>query len=88
MHIAHPHATARVCLIGAQVASFIPAGHQDALWSSGATSYDPKGMFRGGIPICWPWFGRGEVGAPFHGCARLLRWTVTSVDLSPDRTEL
>ena len=27
----------------------------------------------GGLPICWPWFGKAE-GRPKHGLARYLRW--------------
>ncbi len=29
----------------------------------------------GGVPICWPWFGRRE-GAPKHGLARYATWTL------------
>ena len=27
----------------------------------------------GGLPICWPWFGKRE-GCPKHGLARYLKW--------------
>jgi glucose-6-phosphate 1-epimerase len=36
---------------------------------------------RGGVPICFPWFGPGRNGdrSPAHGFARLTPWTLTSV---------
>lgn len=35
---------------------------------------------RGGIPLCWPWFGAAPAGAerPQHGYARTLEFSVTS----------
>ena len=30
---------------------------------------------RGGVPICWPWFGSKE-GAPSHGFARTNKWNL------------
>lgn len=36
----------------------------------------PKAI-RGGIPVCWPWFGPKE-GKPQHGCVRTREWTVVS----------
>src|SRR5262249_41726483 len=37
---------------------------------------------RGGVPICFPWFGAkaGDPHAPAHGYARPLPWTLRSVD--------
>jgi glucose-6-phosphate 1-epimerase len=36
--------------------------------------FDGKAALRGGIPICWPWFGR--IAAPAHGFARNSEWTL------------
>ncbi len=38
---------------------------------------------KGGIPICWPWFGAdtGNAKNPDHGFARNNFWTVSSVDV-------
>jgi len=33
------------------------------------------GEIHGGVPICWPWFGKGtKEGLPKHGLVRYLRW--------------
>lgn len=34
---------------------------------------------RGGVPVCWPWFGpAAQQGLPAHGFARNLPWTLKS----------
>ncbi len=69
-------AQARVLLDGAQVVSWIPAGHSDdRLFVSRRAERGPGRSARGGIPICFPQFG--PFGAlPQHGFARSVRWRV------------
>lgn len=38
------------------------------------------GEVHGGVPICWPWFGRKAGDLPIHGLARYAQWTVTGTD--------
>ena len=38
---------------------------------------------RGGVPICFPWFG-GREGEPSHGFARILSWEVAETVAAPD----
>jgi glucose-6-phosphate 1-epimerase len=40
----------------------------------------------GGLPICWPWFGKAE-GRPKHGLARYLRWRLVR-RIGKNRVEL
>ncbi len=72
-----PGAHARISLYGAQVVAYRPDRTQaDLLFMSDRAIYRDGKALRGGIPICWPWFGpspAGEVG-PAHGFARLRRW--------------
>lgn len=70
-------ARAAISLFGAQLLSYAPAGHEDLLWVSPATSRPPRPI-RGGVPVCWPWFGRQGVdpGAAQHGIARTAAWRV------------
>ncbi|MEW6867007.1 D-hexose-6-phosphate mutarotase [Trueperella pyogenes] len=60
---------------GAQVTSWVVEG-QDALWVSSCARFEEGQGVRGGVPICFPWFGLGRTGAarPKHGTARLTHW--------------
>ncbi|MBU2871947.1 D-hexose-6-phosphate mutarotase [Colwellia sp. E2M01] len=55
--ITHAHCTAVVSLYGGHVLSFTPTGHKDIFWLSEQASYQKGKAIRGGIPLCWPWFG-------------------------------
>lgn len=70
-----PHARARVALQGAQVLTWQPNGQKPVLWVSGATQYVPGKAVRGGVPVCWPWFGARD-GLPAHGFVRTRLWEV------------
>lgn len=77
--ITNPYAKADISLYGAQVLSFIPNGQKDILWMSPQCIYEAGKPMRGGIPVCFPWFGphTGDSRKPLHGFARLLTWDVT-----------
>jgi len=68
--------TAEIYLHGAHVTSWVPAGQQPVVWLSAASRFDAGSAIRGGVPICFPWFGAraGHPGAPQHGFARLSDW--------------
>ncbi len=74
------YGTAIVALHGAQVLSWIPTGQRDVFWLS-PTSRPAPAAIRGGIPICWPWFGKQgmPIGAMQHGPVRNRPWEVVSV---------
>jgi glucose-6-phosphate 1-epimerase len=74
-------AHAEMYLHGAHVTHFQPAGQQPVLWMSKASLFEPNKPIRGGVPICFPWFGprEGDSKAPAHGFARLLEWSVESI---------
>lgn len=74
IRIQHPKAEAGISLFGGHVLSFKPQGQEDIIWMSPQAIYDGKTALRGGIPICWPWFGR--IAAPAHGFARSTEWTL------------
>ncbi len=61
---------------GAHVASWKPAGQDEVLWMSDNSVFSPDKAIRGGVPICFPWFGPGRSGdrTPAHGFARLSEW--------------
>lgn len=50
-------ATAEVFLQGAQITRYQRIGEIPTLFLSQACEYQQGSALRGGIPICWPWFG-------------------------------
>ncbi len=76
-----------IYLHGAHVASWRPAGApRDILWMSAKSHFASGKPIRGGVPICFPWFGakKNEPAAPAHGFARLKEWTLDAVEEAPD----
>lgn len=69
---------------GAHALSFIPKGEKDLFWMSEATFFEKGKAIRGGIPICFPWFGPHltDKTKPQHGFARLSEWSVDEVQES------
>lgn len=84
-------ATARICLMGAHVLSYTPAGQEDLLFISEKSEYSQTGKaIRGGVPICWPWFGpAAQSGVPgattAHGFIRQFMWKFAGVREISDR---
>lgn len=74
--IANRHAEAQVYLHGAQVMHFQPRGEKPVLWASPTTVYADGKNLRGGVPVCWPWFGPHpfEPKLPAHGIVRTRAW--------------
>lgn len=56
--IEHPLFSATLLLQGAQLIEFSPSNtEKNLLWLSDSVEYKQGKPLRGGIPICWPWFG-------------------------------
>ena len=77
---------AHVFLHGGHVSHFQPKGERPVLWLSGASRFERDRPIRGGVPVCFPWFGpkAGAPEAPMHGFARILAWAVARVTREPD----
>ncbi|HET7723049.1 MAG TPA: D-hexose-6-phosphate mutarotase [Propionibacteriaceae bacterium] len=84
-----PRSVAEVYDYGAHVWSWRLDG-QPVLWQSDSSMYERGKPLRGGVPICWPWFGPGRTGdmSPAHGLARISDWTLTDQRETPDGTQL
>ena len=70
-------AVARIALQGAHVDWWRPkSSKQDVLWLSSNALYQKGRSIRGGVPICWPWFGKHPTDGSFcvHGFARVIPW--------------
>lgn len=73
----HPQVKASIALQGAHLLSWQPKGEQQVLWLSDKTAFHKGTPLRGGVPVCWPWFGPAEDPAlPAHGFARNLPWSL------------
>ena len=75
-------AEAEVYLHGAHVTRWRPAGHDDVLFVSSESRYSPDKAIRGGVPLCFPWFGAHgtDPEAPAHGFARVSTWSLESAE--------
>jgi glucose-6-phosphate 1-epimerase len=85
VELATPASLCSVALHGAQVLSFQPRGGRDWLWLSGKARWNVGSALRGGIPLCFPWFGphATEPGFPAHGFARTRLWRLVGVEEMP-----
>ena len=74
-------ATAEVYLHGAHVTHYQLASKPPALFLSEKAIFQPGKAIRGGVPICFPWFGdrEGHPESPAHGFARTMEWEVERV---------
>ncbi|MDX1352191.1 MAG: D-hexose-6-phosphate mutarotase [Thiomicrorhabdus sp.] len=80
IHIENQFAKATITTYGASVLSFIPHGQREVLWVSDTAVYDGSKPVRGGVPVCWPWFGAAkQTGLPAHGFVRNMVWQVDKV---------
>lgn len=84
--IATPACRAVLSQQGAQVLEFQAAGKPPLLWQSPWATREPGKAIRGGIPLCFPWFGPHptDSGKPAHGFARQRDWTLSDVRQAPD----
>ena len=75
-------ADAEIYLQGAHVTHFQPRGGKPVLFMSAKSWFEPGKPIRGGVPICFPWFGPRQDGKPgaAHGFARLLEWELTAAE--------
>lgn len=75
-------ARTEIGLLGATVLSYVPVGGKETIFVSRDAVRDGVTSVRGGIPLCFPWFGwgyRDEPMKPRHGYARSATWKVESV---------
>ncbi|MGB3786486.1 MAG: D-hexose-6-phosphate mutarotase [Phormidesmis sp.] len=77
------HAKAKISVYAGQVLSFQPAGaDEDLMFVSENAYYKTGKATKGGIPICWPWFGPDPegLGRASHGFVRNRMWTLLSTE--------
>jgi glucose-6-phosphate 1-epimerase len=95
LHIQHPKCFAEICLQGAQLTQFQATNKEPLIWLSPTAEYKLGTGLRGGIPVCWPWFGAlnknpEAVQNSFsatdmaHGFARTQLWSLNSINESEE----
>ncbi|MDE2310457.1 MAG: D-hexose-6-phosphate mutarotase [Betaproteobacteria bacterium] len=86
VRIANRHAQSTIALQGAHIMAFQPNAEAPLVWLSPAAKLAPGKSIRGGVPVCWPWFGAHatESGFPAHGFARTVPWQMAASIALPD----
>ena len=98
VEVRHPLFKARIFLQGAQLTQFAPDQEPNWLWLSDEAVFKPGQAIRGGIPLCWPWFGVPDRNPPevrkrilsgaSHGFARTALWKLEDVRESAREVEV
>jgi glucose-6-phosphate 1-epimerase len=87
--IANKYGTAEIALMGANVLSYRPTGHSPVLFRPAKRDYNRGESFHGGIPLCWPQFGKMfSKELPGHGFARFMVFEVRGSRYTEDMTEI
>ena len=86
IEISTDQAEAKVCLQGAHLMSWRPISQErPVVWLSREARPAPGKSIRGGVPVCWPWFGPHETDSsyPAHGFARTTPWELIGTSADP-----
>ena len=86
---------------GAQILSYQEDDKPPLIWLSEQAAYKRGQGVRGGVPVCWPWFGNLQrnpqavqamhlqpAAAPAHGLVRNLDWQLQGIDSRDDGIHL
>ena len=82
---------ASLSLQGAQLTHFQPAAQSaPLLWLSPRARHAAQRPIRGGVPVCWPWFGAhaSDTSLPLHGYARVAPWELIDSACVDGRVQL
>tara|TARA_R110001583_G_scaffold41891_1_gene133148 strand:- start:45077 stop:45991 length:915 start_codon:yes stop_codon:yes gene_type:complete len=85
--ISNQYAKATISTYAGQIVSYQPHGQaEDLFFLSNKAIYQEGKAIRGGVPICWPWFGDDTSGfeRPPHGFVRNQQWQVKSTETLED----
>jgi glucose-6-phosphate 1-epimerase len=79
-------AEGEIYLHGAHVTSWKPAESSEVLFMSRNSLFQDGKPIRGGVPVCFPWFGPNAANpkAPAHGFVRTRGWQVKTIEKSGD----
>ena len=83
INITTGRSTAEIYLHGAHITGFQKNGEPPLLFMSRLSQFAAGKAIRGGVPICFPWFGQRE-GDVMHGFARITEWNLIEAAATPD----
>lgn len=88
-YVTTKHSTCKFTDYGAQVLAFKVDG-DELLWVSEKSYFEPPKAIRGGIPVCWPYFGAPKTaGDVAHGYARINQWDIAEIsDIDNDKVKI
>jgi glucose-6-phosphate 1-epimerase len=81
VRITSPEVAGEMYLHGAHLTSWKPVGGAEVLFLSSQSRWEHGRAIRGGVPICFPWFGgkADDPTAPAHGFVRTKSWQLESI---------
>jgi glucose-6-phosphate 1-epimerase len=84
VQITTPAAAGEIYLHGAHVTSWRPNGAEEVFFVSSQSKWEDGKAIRGGVPICFPWFGdkADDPKAPAHGFVRTRSWQLDGIPQS------
>jgi glucose-6-phosphate 1-epimerase len=91
LEISNQISTIKISLQGAHIFHFKVKDRTPLLFLSKSTFFKRGKAIRGGIPICWPWFGAHPTNNRLanHGFARTSLWKhETTEEVSPQKTRI
>lgn len=91
IEISNNVAHAKIALQGGHLFHFEAVNQPPLLWLSKTSFLETGKAIRGGVPICWPWFGKHPTDntLPQHGFARNSDWhLLTAEDIDAHTTKV
>ncbi len=81
---------AKIALQGAHIFEYSKIGEKPLLWLSEASEFKLGTAIRGGVPLCWPWFGvnKTDTNMPQHGFVRTMIWKLVEFTENDECSEL
>ena len=86
LDIHNPHAHAKLALQGAHLFAYKANDKPALLWCSDKAHFEQGKAIRGGIPVCFPWFGKhtDDPTLPQHGFGRTQEWDLVGQEEQAD----
>lgn len=82
INVSTGRSTAEIYLHGAHITGFQKNGEPPLLFMSRLSRFAAGQPIRGGVPICFPWFGP-RAGSGVHGLARITEWELAAASAVP-----